>query len=84
MNLNFLSLNKSKKSSFLKKGFHIPELLALETRVNPVAFTANVLYNNSTIEIALTSTGINASANTLTITNSDLTTIVLDAGWLVS
>ena len=80
MNLNFLSLNKSKKSSFLKKGFHIPELLALETRVNPVAFTANVLYNNSTIEIALTSTGINASANTLTITNSDLTTIVLDAG----
>jgi hypothetical protein len=80
MNLNFLSLNKSKKSSFLRKGFHVPELLALETRVNPVAFTANVLYNNSTIEIALTSTGINASANTLTITNSDLTTIVLDAG----
>ena len=80
MNLNILSLNKSKKSSFLRKGFHVPELLALETRVNPVAFTANVLYNNSTIEIALTSTGINASANTLTITNSDLTTIVLDAG----
>lgn len=80
MNLNFLSLNKSKKSSFLRKGFHVPELLALETRVNPVAFTANVLYNNSTIEIALTSTGINTSANTLTITNSDLTTIVLDAG----
>ena len=80
MNLNILSLNKSKKSSFLRKGFHVPELLALETRVNPVAFTANVLYNNSTIEIALTSTGINASANTLTITNSDLTTIKLDAG----
>ena len=80
MNLNFLSLNKSKKSSFLRKGFHVPELLALETRVNPVAFTANVLYNNSTIEVALTSTGINSSANTLTITNSDLTTIVLDAG----
>ena len=80
MNLNFLSLNKSKKSSFLRKGFHVPELLALETRVNPVAFTANVLYNNSTIEIALTSTGINASANTLTISNTDLTTIKLDAG----
>ena len=80
MNLNFLSLNKSKKASFLRKGFHTPELLALETRVNPVAFTANVLYSGSTIQVALTSTGINASANTLTITNSDLTTILLDAG----
>ena len=85
MNLNFLSLNKSKKSSFLRKGFHVPELLALETRVNPslaipVDFTANVLYRGSTIEIALTSTGINDYANTLTITNTDSTTIVIDAG----
>lgn len=80
MNLNFLSLNKSKKSAFLRKGFHIPELVALESRVNPVAFTANLLYNNSTIEVALTSTGINANANTLNITNSDSTTILLDAG----
>ena len=79
MNLNFLSLNKSKKSSFLRKGFYTPELLALETRVNPVAFTANVLYNG-TIEVALTSTGINANANTLTITNLDSTTISFDAG----
>ena len=79
MNLNFLSLNKSKKSSFLRKGFYTPELLALESRVNPVAFTANVLYNG-TIEVALTSTGINANANTLTITNLDLTTISFDAG----
>ena len=85
MNLNFLSLNKSKKSSFLRKGFHVPELLALETRVNPslaipVDFTANVLYRGSTIEIVLTSTGINDYANTLTITNTNETTIQLDAG----
>ena len=79
MNLNFLSLNKSKKSSFLRKGFHVPELLALETRINPADFTANVLYNGI-IEIAMTSTGINDYANTLTITNTNETTIQLDAG----
>ncbi|MEI7852463.1 MAG: hypothetical protein WCJ06_02030 [Planctomycetota bacterium] len=51
----------------------------MENRVNPTAFTADVFYNSNIIEVQLTSVGIGANANTLTVFNSG-SSIFLDAG----
>ena len=80
MSFSWLNLKKSKNSSNLRSRFFAPELLALENRVNPTAFTANVFYNSNIIEVQLTSIGIGANANTLTIFNSG-SSINFDAGF---
>ena len=77
---NRLSLKKSNRSNRKFGNFLIPKLDHLESRVNPVNFTANVLYNSGVIEVQLTSTGVNAAANTLTISNTNSTTLLFDAG----
>jgi len=79
MSFSWLNLKKSKNSSNLRSRFFAPELLALENRVNPTAFTADVFYNNNIIEVQLTSVGIGANANTLTVFNSG-SSIFFDAG----
>lgn len=83
MSFSWLNLKKSKNNSNLRSKFFAPELLALENRVNPTAFTANVFYNIidnvNTIQVQLTSTGIGANANTVTVFNS-FSTISFDAG----
>lgn len=79
MSFSWLNLKKSKNSN-LRSRFIAPELLALENRVNPTAFTADVIYNsNNIIEVQLTSVGIGANANTLTVFNSG-SSILFDAG----
>ena len=79
MSFSWLNLKKSKNSSNLRSRFFSPELLPLENRVNPTAFTADVFYNNNIIEVQLTSIGIGANANTVTVTNSG-STISFNAG----
>ena len=79
MSFSWLNLKKSKNSSNLRSRFIAPELLALENRVNPTAFTADVFYNSNIIEVQLTSVGIGANANTVTVTNAG-STISLNAG----
>lgn len=83
MSFSWLNLKKSKNNSNLRSRFFAPELLALENRVNPTAFTANVFYNImndvNTIQVQLTSTGIGANANTVKVFNS-FSTISFDAG----
>ena len=80
MSFSWLNLKKSKNSSKLRSRFIAPELLSLENRVNPTAFTADVIYNsNNIIEVQLTSVGIGANANTLTVFNSGRS-IFFDAG----
>jgi hypothetical protein len=80
MSFSWLNLKKSKNSSNLRSRFFAPELLALENRVNPTAFTADVFYNGNFIEVQLTSVGIGANANTLTIFNSG-SSINFDSGF---
>ena len=79
MSFSWLNLKKSKTGSNLRSRFFAPELLALEKRVNPTAFTADVFYNSNIIEVQLTSVGIGANANTLTVFNSG-SSIFFDAG----
>ena len=79
MSFSWLNFKKSKNSSNLRSRFFAPELLALENRVNPTAFTADVFYNNNIIEVQLTSIGIGANANTLTVFSSG-SSIFFDAG----
>ena len=78
MSFSWLNLKKSKNIN-LRSRFFAPELLALENRVNPTAFTADVFYNNNIIEVQLTSIGIGANANTLTVSNVD-SSIYFNAG----
>ena len=80
MSFSWLNLKKSKNGSNLRSRFFAPELLALENRVNPTAFTADVFYNNNIIEVQLTSIGIGANANTLTVSNVD-SSIYFNAGF---
>jgi hypothetical protein len=79
MSFSWLNLKKSKNSSNQRSRFFAPELLALENRVNPTAFTADVFYNSNIIEVQLTSIGIGANANTVTVFNSG-SSIFFDAG----
>jgi len=82
MSFSWLNLKKSKNGSNLRSRFFAPELLALENRVNPTAFTANVFYNvNNIIEVQLTSVGIGANANTLRVSSIGSDTISINAGF---
>ena len=78
MSFSWLNLKKSKNIN-LRSRFFAPELLALENRVNPTAFTADVFYNGNIIEVQLTSVGIGVNANTVTVSN-DYSSIYFNAG----
>ena len=79
MSLSWLNLKKSKNSN-LRSRFFSPELLPLESRVNPVAFAGTVNLANSSVELLMTSTGVGANANNITISNISSTIIQVDAG----
>ena len=80
MSFSWLNLKKSKNSSNLRSRFFAPELLALENRVNPTAFTADVFYNGNIIEVQLTSVGIGVNANTLKVSSIGSDIISINAG----
>lgn len=80
MSLSWLNLKKSKNGSNLRSRFFSPELIPLESRVNPVAFAGTVNLANSSVELLMTSTGVGANANNITISNISSTTIQVDAG----
>ncbi|MSR31085.1 MAG: hypothetical protein EXR99_06205 [Gemmataceae bacterium] len=75
MSPHTLFLNRS--TGRKKKTFYSLELVALENRVTPAAFTADVFLNNSVVDVVVTSTGV---PNTLSLTNLDATTIEVDSG----
>ena len=79
MSLSWLNLKKSKNSN-LRSRFFSPELLPLESRVNPVAFAGTVNLASSSVELLMTSTGIGANANNISISNISSTIIQVDAG----
>ena len=79
MSLSWLNLKKSKNSN-LRSRFFSPELLPLESRVNPVAFAGTVNLASSSVELLMTSTGVGANANNITISNISSTIIQVDAG----
>ena len=79
MSLSWLNLKKSKNVN-LRSRFFSPELLPLESRVNPVAFAGTVNLASSSVELLMTSTGIGANANNITISNISSTIIQVDAG----
>ena len=81
MAFNWLSLKKSNKSFRNTSRFFSPELLPLESRLNPYSFTANLnLLPNNVVELTLTSIGTGVAANDITISNPDQNTITIDAG----
>ena len=79
MSLSWLNLKKSKNIN-LRSRFFSPELLPLESRVNPVAFAGTVNLASSSVELLMTSTGVGANANNITISNISSTIIQVDAG----
>lgn len=79
MSLSWLNLKKSKNSN-LRSRFFSPELLPLESRVNPVAFAGTVNLASSSVELLMTSTGVGANANNISISNISSTIIQVDAG----
>ena len=79
MSLSWLNLKKSKNIN-LRSRFFSPELLPLESRVNPVAFAGTVNLASSSVELLMTSTGIGANANNISISNISSTIIQVDAG----
>ena len=80
MSFSWLNLKKSKNNSNLRSRFFTPDLMALESRVNPVAFTGTVNLASSSVELLMTSTGVGANANNITISNISPTIIQVDAG----
>ncbi|MFM7097110.1 MAG: beta strand repeat-containing protein [Gemmataceae bacterium] len=80
MSFSWLNLKKSKNNPKPRSRFYAPDLMALESRVNPVAFTGTVNLANSGVELLMTSTGVGANANNITISNISSTTIQVDAG----
>lgn len=80
MSFSWLNLKKSKNNPKPRSRFFAPDLMALESRVNPVAFTGTVNLANSGVELLMTSTGVGANANNITISNISSTTIQVDAG----
>ena len=79
MSLSWLNLKKSKNIN-LRSRFFSPELLPLESRVNPVAFAGTVNLASSSVELLMTSTGIGTNANNISISNISSTIIQVDAG----
>ena len=80
MSFSWLNLKKSKNNPNLRSRFFTPDLMGLESRVNPVAFTGTVNLANSSVELLMTSTGVGANANNITISNISSTIIQVDAG----
>jgi len=80
MSFSWLNLKKSKNNSNLRSRFFTPDLMGLESRVNPVAFTGTVNLANSSVELLMTSTGVGANANNISISNISSTIIQVDAG----
>ena len=80
MSFSWLNLKKSKNNPNLRSRFFTPDLMALESRVNPVAFTGTVNLANSSVELLMTSTGVGANANNITISNISSTIIQVNAG----
>lgn len=68
------------QNSNLRSRFFSPELLPLESRVNPVAFAGTVNLASSSVELLMTSTGIGTNANNISISNISSTIIQVDAG----
>jgi hypothetical protein len=80
MSFSWLNLKKSKNNPNLRSRFFTPDLMGLESRVNPVAFTGTVNLANSSVELLMTSTGVGANANNISISNISSTIIQIDAG----
>jgi len=80
MSFSWLNLKKSKNNPNLRSRFFTPDLMGLESRVNPVAFTGTVNLANSSVELLMTSTGVGANANNISISNISSTIIQVDAG----
>ena len=85
MAFNLFSFKKHSKNKFGKTSrFFAPEILPLETRINPADFTANLLLTGTPVanivEVVMTSNGANDGANNVTFFNDSLSTITLDAG----
>ena len=80
MSFSWLNLKKSKNNPNLRSRFFTPDLMGLESRVNPVAFTGTVNLANSSVELLMTSTGVGANANNITISNISSTIIQVNAG----
>ena len=80
MSFSWLNLKKSKNNPNLRSRFFTPDLMGLESRVNPVAFTGTVNLANSSVELLMTSTGVGANANNITVSNISNTIIQVDAG----
>ena len=80
MSFSWLNLKKSKNNPNLRSRFFTPDLMGLESRVNPVAFTGTVNLANSSVELLMTSTGVGANSNNITVSNISNTIIQVDAG----
>ena len=80
MSFSWLNLKKSKNRSNLRSRFFTPDLIALESRVNPVAFTGTINLASSTVELLMTSTGVGVNANTISVSNTSNTILQIDAG----
>jgi len=80
MSFSWLNLKKSKNNPNLRSRFFTPDLMALESRVNPAAFTGIVNLASSSVELLMTSIAVGANANNITISNISATIIQVDAG----
>jgi hypothetical protein len=80
MSFSWLNLKKSKNNPNLRSRFFTPDLMALESRVNPAAFTGIVNLASSSVELLMTTKGVGANANNITVSNISATIIQVDAG----
>ena len=76
----FKSLRGKSSRSQFKNGFFKPQLLSLETRLNPVQFTGNVSFVAGSLQLSMTSTGVGANANTVNVSNTNTTDLLFDVG----
>jgi|GEM_PF-657693 len=75
--LFFKSKSKKNSRSKLADGFFKPQLLPLETRINPVLIQGNVSWVNGALQIQLTSNNTGPDANQVAISNASSGSVVL-------
>ena len=75
----FKSLRKKFSHSKALAGFFKPQLLPLETRVNPVTIQGEVGLVGGNLSITLTSTGVGQDSNQVSISNTVGNIILVDA-----
>ncbi|MFN6050131.1 MAG: hypothetical protein ACK47R_04815, partial [Planctomycetia bacterium] len=76
----FKSLRKKNSAPKFSHGLFRPELLPLETRLNPVQFTGNVSFVAGSLQLSMTSTGVGANANTVNVSNTSANDFLFDVG----